>query len=273
MSLVSRAFHDLLAEITPLEGAFSPVLRLDKHPVGSLSLSDLSDDCVRRLMADAIIDEPGGDAKLAAAYLIGTVSWSVCEPLAGLAVRGHWLAAAKPDAISLSERFVRWEEDGKRGVSLAFDLNINSEGVTFIEMPTAPSFTATLEQLHKPLIQALRRLSGLSQAALWRLVSDSLAAAFLEQGRAVDATGLAIDHARMILRDQASKLFNKQADFEWVDLPEAPKIGDWMRVRGGCCRYYTSPAEDVGYCTTCVLRPADSRRRRYRDYLRRTMLL
>ncbi|MCK0096688.1 hypothetical protein MWU60_13990 [Yoonia sp. F2084L] len=267
-----RVLHDLLANLTPLEGAFSPVLRLDNSSAASLSLSDVTDDCARRLMADAILDEPGGDAKLAAAYLIGTVSWSICEPLAGLALRGLWLAAAKPDAISLSERFVHWEDDGEKGVSLAFDLTINEAAMAFVDVPATHGFAATLEQLHEPLIETLRRVSGLSRSALWRLVSDSLAYAFLEQGRAMGQAEPAIDHGRTVLRDRGSKLFNKQTDFEWIDLPESPNIGDWMRIRGGCCRYYTSPRKDAAYCTTCVLRPADSRRERYRDYLRRTRL-
>ncbi len=272
MSQMPRVMHDILADLTPLEGTFSPVLRLDNSSAANLSLSDVTDDCARRLMADAILDEPGGDAKLAAAYLIGTVSYSICEPLAGLALHGLWLAAAKPDAISLSERFVHWEEDGEKGVSLAFDLNINESAVAFVDVPATHGLAMTLEQLHAPLIETLHRISGLSWSALWRLVSDSLASAFLEHGRAIGRAEPAIDHARITLRDRGSKLFNKQTDFEWVTLPEAPKIGDWMRIRGGGCRYYTSSGEDAAYCTTCVLRPADSRRERYRDYLRRTRL-
>ena len=158
-------------------------------------------------------------------------------------------------------------------MSLAFDLNINESAIVFADLPATQGFAATLEQLHQPLIQTLHRISGLSQAALWRLVSDSMASAFLEQGTAAGQAELAIDHARMILRDRRSKLCNKQTGFEWITLPEAPDIGDWMRVRGGCCRYYTAPADDVDYCTTCVLRSAGSRRERYRDYLRRTKTL
>ena len=82
-----------------------------------------------------------------------------------------------------------------------------------------------------------------------------------------------MEQARALLRQRGSKLFNKQTDFEWISLPEAPQIGDWMRVRGGCCRYYTAPAADAAYCTTCVLRDGDSRRERYRDYLRRSRLV
>jgi hypothetical protein len=185
MSQMPGNLHQLLKDIVPLEGAFSPVLRLDSADGAILPLAQLSDDCVRRLMADAIVDEPGGNEKLAAAYLIGTVSWSICEPLVGLALRGLWLAAASPDAISLSQRFVHWQEDGENGVSLTFDLNLNAAGVSFVDAPAPPGFAKTLEELHRPLITTLHRLSGLSQAALFRLVSDSLALAFLEHGRAI----------------------------------------------------------------------------------------
>ncbi|MCF2872031.1 hypothetical protein L0664_13230 [Octadecabacter sp. G9-8] len=272
MSEIPPALHDLIADLAPLEGAFSPVLSMGRCSAANLSLSDITDDCARRLMADVALSEPDGDAKLAAAYLIATVSWNVCEPLAGLALRGLWIVAAKQDAIALSERFVHWEQDREKGVSLTFDLTINETAVAFADVPAPREFAKVLEQLHAPLIETLHRVCGLSRSALWRLVSDSLASAFLEQGRAIDQAEIAIGRARRILRDRGSKLFNKQTNFEWISLPEAPDIGDWMRLRGGCCRYYTSGRSDAEYCTTCVLRSADSRRDRYRDHLRQTKL-
>ncbi|MEM9969436.1 MAG: (2Fe-2S)-binding protein [Pseudomonadota bacterium] len=270
MTHIPRDLQTTAATLVPLEGDFSPILHLTGATSSGVNMANLSDDCVRRLMADAILDEPGGDAKLAAAYLMGTVSWSICEPLAGLALRGLWLAAARSKAVSLIQRFVHWEQDGEKGVSLAFDVHIDPDQAAFVDMPALPGFATTLEQIHTSLVDRLYAISGLSRAALWRLVADSLAAAFLEHGRAIGQTDLAMSHARNIIRDKSSKLFNKQTDFAWIDLPEAPETGDWMRVRGGCCRYYTAPREDADYCTTCVLRSDESRRERYRNYLRRT---
>lgn len=270
MTEMPRDLPTLLADLQPLEGAFSPVVRIADEASRGIHLSRLTDHDLNRLMADAILEEPGGDAKLAAAYLMGIVSWAVCEGLCGLALRGQWLAAARPDAIRLHQRFAKWEEDGEKGVCLAFDIDIDTDGVAFVDFEAHAGLAISLEHILTPLVDALYRASGLGRAALWRLVSDSLAAAFKEHGKALQDVEGAIAHARQILRDRGSKLWNKQTDFEWIALPERPEVGDWMRVRGGCCRYYTARQEDAEYCTTCVLRSAESRRDRYRAYLRRT---
>lgn len=263
-----RDLPTMLAALQPLEGDFSPAVRLAPRDTNGTALCELTDGDVRRLMADAILDEPGGDAKLAAAYLMGIASWSICEGLVGLAMRGLWLAAARPDAVRLTQRFVHWEEDGDKGVSLAFDLEIDSEHTAFVDIVACAGFATTLEEVHAPLVDALYAASGLSRAALWRLVADSLAAAFLEHGRHLDRVDQAMAYARTILRDRSTKLANRQTDFEWITLPENPDTGRWMRLRGGCCRYYTAPRGNADYCTTCVLRDAESRRKRFQAYIR-----
>jgi hypothetical protein len=272
MNQMPSDLHALLSDLAPLNGSFSPILRLGENAAYDLNLTNLSDACVLRLLSDVLVKEPGGDTKLATAYLIGAIAWCICEPLAGLALRGRWLTAARPDGIHLSQRFVHWEKDDKKGVSLAFDVTIDVMNVTLADLPSASGLAMLLQQLLEPLIDTLFRLSGLSRSALWRLVSDSLASTFLQHGRTIGQPETAIALARSILRDPASKLFNKQTDFEWVSIPSAAQNGDWMRVRGGCCRYYTAPDEDATHCMTCVLRSPESRRDRFRDYLHRMQI-
>ena len=113
-------------------------------------------------------------------------------------------------------------------------------------------------------------VSGLSRKALWLLVGDSLAYSLLHHARALGDPGRGIGAALAILRVPGTPLTTRKTRFDWVALPDAPQVGDWLRVRGGCCRAYTRPKS--AYCTTCVLRDDASRTERYRDYLRRTWI-
>lgn len=269
MTVQPRELLDAIADLKPLEGDFSPRVVVNGYAPGFLPLTGLSDGHLDHLLADALIEEPGGDVKLAAAYLIEMVSRAICEPIVGLAMSGWWLTSAAPGSIGIHRRMAQWEDDGETGECVVFDVAMNVHQTQFTNVSAPITLAESLQIQLSPLVKALRHRSGLSEAALWRLVSDSLASAFLEHGTTLTSAQNAIADARLILRNKATKLSNKQTDFEWVALPEAPETGDWMRVRGGCCRYYTTPRDDADYCTTCVLRDAESRRARYQDYLRR----
>ncbi len=79
--------------------------------------------------------------------------------------------------------------------------------------------------------------------------------------------------AQAILQAPGSPLHNKQTGFVEIVVrdvakPEQVVACEWFRARGGCCRYYTTEAAEGEYCTTCVLRPAESRDERLHTYLK-----
>ncbi|MGJ8624129.1 MAG: hypothetical protein ACSHW1_15325 [Yoonia sp.] len=253
-------------QIPKLEGAFSPEISVGPSS-GATNLATVDDVVLRRWMADATMGVDGADAKLAAAYLMGNITAALAEIVTGLALRSHCLTAAAPSAVALVARFVPWAQDGENGVSLVFDMHLSADGLMFENTVRPYEFAKAIEDILSPLVRTLSNTSGLSKAALFRLAGDSLAYAFLAHGKILGREGEAMALAYAVLRAPTTALTNKQVHFDFIALPEAPHIGEWLRVRGGCCRAYTRPGFPE-HCTTCVLRDKDSRTQRYRDYLR-----
>ncbi len=256
-----------LAGLPKLEGAFSPAVRLAPTADG-LTLGDIPAPALHRLLADATASEEAPDKKLDAAYLIGTFAFCLAEPLVGLALRGHWLCGADPAGVALTPRFEKWTEDGETGVEQVFDICLDPSLLAFDRHADATRFAQTVQDLITPLCVAINATTGLSRPALFMLVSDSFAYAFLAHGRQLEQQDHAMALALASFGQRGTRLFTKKLRFEHISLPEAPEIGEWIRVRGGCCRAYTRPGKP-DYCTTCVLRDDQSRTERYRTYLRR----
>ena len=261
-------WQQVVRDLPRVEDDFSPVVHLTPD-ADAITLSDITSRTVKRWMADATADEPGADAKLAAAYLMGDVANTVCQIFAALALRGHWLSAVGTGAIGLIPRLVPWVEDGETGVSMTFDVCLAPDALAIGRATSPYRFAKSLEDLFAPLVQHLCRESRLGITALYRLAGDGLAYAFLTHGRALEAEQAGMDIAMEILRTPGTKLANKQVRFDHIQLPEAPQISGVLRVRGGCCRAYTRTGKP-NYCTTCVLRDDESRNERYRNFLRRT---
>lgn len=260
--------EQVLHAMPKLDTDFSPMVSLGNAQAGT-PLGAIPDATLRTWMQDATPQDPEGDAKLQAAYLMGDVTFALGEVLAGLALRNTWLVAADPVRVALAARQVTWDEDGETGSTQVFDLAVRPDGLTFSKTATHPDFAMAVEAMFAPLVHALNKASGLSNAALYRLVGDSFGCAFLAHGRLLGCDQAATDHACAVFHASGTKLRNKQLRFDYITLPEAPHVGDWLRVRGGCCRAYTRPGKP-NYCTTCVLRDDASRIARYRNYLRRT---
>lgn len=263
-------WQHLVQDVPRVEDDFSPVVHLAPR-ADAVLLSAITPHIVQRWMADATADEPGADAKLAAAYLMGDVANAVCQVFAALALRGHWLTAIGAESVGLIPRFVPWEEDGENGLSMTFDICLAPSDLAIGRAASPYGFAKSLEDLFAPLVQRLHSESGLGITALYRLVGDSLAHGFLTHGRVLNAERTGMDLAMAILHVPDTRLANKQVRFDHIQLPEAPEISGVLRVRGGCCRAYTRPGKP-NYCTTCVLRDDESRNERYRNFLRRTRL-
>ncbi len=261
-------FAQTLAGLPRLDGEFSPKVSLG---TGEVSLADLPQESLRRFLADAAVDEHGADSKLEAAYLVGTLAYSLAAPLVALVLRGQWLCQGHAAGVGLTPRFVTWKEDGDSGVEQVFDIALDRTHLTFSHEARPMRFAQAVEAIYVNVVTQIHAVTGLSQPALFMLISDSFAYAFLAHGRDLGCIDRAIGYATEAFCTRGTKLFSKKLRFDHITLPEAPDIGDWLRVRGGCCRAYTRPGKP-NYCTTCVLRDDDSRTERYRNYLRRTFM-
>ncbi len=264
---VPTSLRHALDALPKLHADFSPVACWG-DVLDDIAFEAVPDQTLVSWMQAAAAKEPCGDARLQAAYLMSDLAGAVGEVLAGLALRGYWLVSAGAGRVALTARQTAWEDDGETGVAQVFDVVLDPAGCGFVQRPNHKAFATAVEAIFGPFIRQLSAASGLGQPALFRLVGDSFGYAFLAHGRLLGCPLTGINHAKAIFQISGTKLRNKQLRFDYITLPEAPEIGDWLRVRGGCCRAYTRPGKP-NYCTTCVLRDDDSRNERYRNFLRR----
>lgn len=123
-----------------------------------------------------------------------------------------------------------------------------------------------IETLMQPLVEILSQQSGLGQKALWRLVTDGVAAYYLISQDEDAAQQRAMTRAEAVLNRPGSPLNNRQWHYWQFRLPaeESPTgepVSRYVRIRGGCCRYYTLEGHD--YCGTCVLLKKQDREARF----------
>lgn len=118
-------------------------------------------------------------------------------------------------------------------------------------------FTAHLA----PVIAILKKRSGLSSGAQWRLAADSLAGAFLEIGRAIGDEARGMAEALAIVKRPGSRLFSEEIGYEEIsatDPASGAQLSRQYRIRCGCCLYFKT--EGGSFCDTCVLLEPDDRR-------------
>ncbi|WDZ75420.1 (2Fe-2S)-binding protein [Ensifer adhaerens] len=120
-------------------------------------------------------------------------------------------------------------------------------------------FTAHLA----PIITVLKKRTGLSSGAQWRLAADALAGAFLELGRALGDEARGMAEALAIVKRRGSRLFSEELCYEEItasDPAGGERLSRQYRIRCGCCLYFRT--EGGSFCDTCVLlEPADRRAR------------
>ncbi|WP_312363058.1 (2Fe-2S)-binding protein [Ensifer sp.] len=119
-----------------------------------------------------------------------------------------------------------------------------------------------------PVIASLKRRTGLSSGAQWRLAADSLAGAFLEVGRTLGDEANAISKALAIVKRQGTPLYSDKLTYEAIAIGEGqgqPPLSRIYRLRGGCCLYYRT--EGGSFCDSCVLLSPGERRERLQAHL------
>lgn len=247
--------------------------RLGPVPTGALTIAELASggEALAIFVARKRAQAKGGDLRLGCAYLIGDLGWEIGGLLGGLWLSGWRVAAADPAAVAVALRDVAWEEDGASGTSAVIDLTIAPAGLQ-AGGQAAADLARAIHDLLAPLVAALAQYTQLGQAAQWRLVSDGLTAALLQQGRLQGRMTDAILLGRSVTASRATPLHSKKLELVEVVCPDDPRITDWFRLRGGCCRYYTATGESGDYCTTCVHRDRADQLSRLQDYLGRTRL-
>lgn len=271
MKLSREQLRQIADALPAPEGKFAPRFALASAPRDGLRLDRLEGPTLPRWLDAEIERVEGADRKLAAAYMMGRLSWSLAIPLSGLALSNAWIGDAKPGATAFRIRHVPWESDGETGIAPVADLWLDPSRLRFEALDDVdgiPAFRTAFEAILTPLVEAMNAYSALPRSALWRLAGDSLSAGFLAAGKQLGCAERAMSAALPMLREKGTPLFSRQTGFVEIHIPERPDVSEWFRARGGCCRYYTT--EGGEYCTTCVLRDAESRDQRLIDYLRRT---
>ncbi|MBQ2260947.1 MAG: (2Fe-2S)-binding protein [Loktanella sp.] len=248
--------------------AFGPMGAL---PDTAMRLSDLqqdSDSCAIAI-AEELRHEPGLDAKGCGAYLVNRLAHEIGKVLAALDLSGHDLRALDPATTGFVTTLAKLVENGETYLYLETD-------VTIAPVPAGPAADAAqagliYQALFDPVVTGVSMACKLGPAALWRLVTDGIAAGYLTLGTQAGEAPRAIARAEAILKRPGTRLFAKQLNFLDVTLPAADNplgtdLTETFRERAGCCRYYTTPRSDGEYCATCIHRKDRA------DRLRRAML-
>ncbi|GLK78832.1 siderophore biosynthesis protein [Methylopila turkensis] len=220
------------------------------------------------------------DEKGQSAYLIGGHAYALAVPLA-LGVVAHGVAFdLSADRIGFRlERYVM-AYGGRDAPGERMHLRLSSPSFATVDpahagvagavlLPDRAALAGhvgiALEAHLAPLVEWLHGYGGLSRGALWRLVGDAVAMAFLGVGEALGRVEDAKRDALGVLKRPGSPLNNPQMRFARFDLvhssaPDRPIASENVCVRGGCCRYYT--VEGGSYCGSCVMLDAREREAR-----------
>lgn len=228
-------------------------------PGVALRLSDMPQDldACAVAMAEEMRHEPGLDAKGCGAYFVNRLGHDIGRTLAALDLMGHDLSPLDPATTGVTSTFATGEDDGE--VYHFIETGVTVAPCPPGSSPEAPEAAAIFEVLFAPVIAGVATASTLGPGALWRLVTDGIAAAYLNLGTEAGEMRRAVDRAEGILKTRGTRLFAKQLNFLELTLPAAenPLCADITRTfreRAGCCRYYTTPRSAGSYCGTCIHR-------------------
>jgi len=215
----------------------------------------------------------GLDARGQAAYLIGTMAYSITTLLVALRAAGVDIGEITPGNLFYRHELVHWEEGGAAGEynRMVFRLpDTLAAGGPPIE---TEALRTQIVALLEPALLRISAETGLAKAALWRQAADNVASGFLYTGRPLGFESQAIMEGATLLRVPASPLTNKQTGFIEItasDPVSGATLSETFRARGGCCRAYTTG--DGGYCSTCVLVPVAERDAKLRNSLLQRLL-
>lgn len=259
--------------IEPLQSAADLHLSIGRDPAGHAPVTALPAAIVDAWMLEVGRDYKAMDAKTRAAYLVGDIAWAFSLNLAALHLAGPGLPDVTAGAVAAAPQWYRWEEGEESGEALRFTLRLLADPGARHRPLDIDGIRSLAVAVHAPLIEALFAMTRLGRNAMWRLVADALAAGWLSVGKRIGHEALAMQAASAIVHAPGSPLANKQTGFVEIVVRDEADPGqvlacEWFRARGGGCRYYTTEESSGEYCSTCVLRPAESRQQRLHDYVK-----
>jgi hypothetical protein len=268
----------LLDQFTaPIAGQEDVHLSVGSDAGGHARLTDVDEATLGQWLACMSHNTVGMDDKARAAYLIGYVAWYLAMDLATLRLAGVGVPDVTATQIMAALEWYHWEEDGESGEAVRFALRFVTQDEAVYSPLNLDGVRALIEAAHAPLIERLYATTRLGRSALWRLVADAVAVSWLNVGQRLGRESEAMDEAMAIIRAPGSPLHNKQTGFVEIVADDPDNPGEalgcgWFRARGGCCRYYTTEGAEGDWCTTCVLRPEESRNQLLQNQVRKRAL-
>lgn len=280
MSFGRERYGDQTADESTAEatrqGARDTIARLQPcFPEVGFSLAAASDDCLSETQfwaeGGAGLDAGlayqdcfavGMDDKVRAAHLIAFYGNQLAVALGGLYLGAGVLAEVRSLRF---EDFSRMY--GQRLVAAKrFHFSLTLPAVSGDIPADADAFGDAFAAHLASVISVLKRRTGLSSGAQWRLAADSLAGGFLEIGRAFGDEKAAMSKALAIVKRKGTPLYSDQLRYETIEADDGQlPLSRVYRLRGGCCLYYRT--DGGSFCDSCVLLAPDERRERLRAHL------
>jgi hypothetical protein len=254
-------FHDSLALIN---------LSIAKKDDSFFDLKKLAEPSeIRRQLANQLIIEPGCDIRTQAAYLINRLSWDLVCIIGFLDLNRLSLDSVWEQDIGVADVWESYIHEGNELKYTVYKWQLD-ELHARPKQSNATVIGQQLIELMMPFIDAVYHETRLSKGAQWRLVTDSISAVYLYAGKEFNDVKGAMARAINIIDSIGKPLTNKQWHFKEFHVsadasPTLKAISEWFRIRGGCCRYYTTPGGE--YCSTCVHLDDAEQQKRFENYL------
>jgi hypothetical protein len=255
LDLLASAFPQMSVSIGPGDDSFRSVL----------SAWNADDGEIDRFLDYQACFAEGMDLRTKAAHLIAFYSHQLALVAVGFYLTTGRVADLKPQSL-----LMRFEPIDPADAVLP--LEVWRFHFRFVD-DFLPEDGDALDQLHeafvshlRPVIAELKRRTGFSDAAQWRLAADSLAGAFLELGRALGREADAIEMALDLVSRDGSPLLSPDLRFETIEATiDDRRVRRTFRLRGGCCLFYRT--RDGRMCDSCVLLDRESQRARLRSFM------
>lgn len=236
-------------------------------------------DWIARQLAYGGKFTPELDAKARAAGFIASHSHSVGWIIARRYLGADAIPMLAPEHVFIRSIFFPWLFSKRLRIRRKLLIKVQANETLATGAPDAVRHAALRAQIERhftPLIELLHAETALSRQAMWRLVADSVAVAFLTAGKHRKIEERARADAMAVLKQPGSPLNNRQLQFFDIvvrDDAEPTRVlaRQSYRARGGCCRWYTARPGEL--CSTCVLKKPVERDAALEARLRRRLKL